>query len=130
MIIVDSSVWIDYFNGRINTQTDKLDYLLDTEPVGIGNIIYAEVLQGFRADKDFAQAKEALDKLMLFEMSKKAIALQSALNFRKLRKQGITVRKTTDMIIGTFCIENGFPLLHKDRDFHPLEALGLQSLEV
>lgn len=130
MIIVDSSVWIDYFNGRSNTQTDKLDDLLDTEPVGIGNIIYAEVLQGFRADKDFAQAKEALDKLILFEMSKKTIALQSALNFRKLRKQGITVRKTTDMIIGTFCIENGFPLLHKDRDFQPLEALGLQSLEV
>jgi predicted nucleic acid-binding protein len=128
MIIVDSSVWVDYFNGQGNTQTDKLHDLLGAEPVGIGNIIYAEVLQGFRSDDDFLKAKDALDKLVIFNMSTKPIALQSAVNFRRLRKQEITVRKTTDMIIGTFCIENGFRLLQKDKDFIPLEKLGLQLL--
>ena len=130
MIIVDSSVWVDYFNGQTNPQTDKLDQLLGLRPLGIGNIIYAEVLQGFREDSHFAKAKEALDSLAILDMATREVALQSAINFRRLRKQGITVRKTTDMIIGTFCIEKELPLLHKDKDFLPLESLGLQLLVV
>ena len=125
MILVDTSVWIDYFNGKRSIQTDKLDELLSSEQIIMGDIILSEVLQGFRKDSDFNKAKEALDFLQCYSISNKEIAIKSAENFRSLRKKGITVRKTTDMLIGTFCIENNIPLLHNDKDFTPLEKLGL-----
>jgi hypothetical protein len=126
MILVDTSVWIDYFNGRQNRYTDKLDELLSSELVVIGDIILAEILQGFRKDKEFQKAKNALNCFHCYSISNKEIAIKSAENFRILRKKGITVRKTTDMLIGTFCIESKIPLLHNDRDFETLEELGLQ----
>jgi len=126
MILVDTSVWIDYFNGLKNSHTDKLDDLLTSELVVIGDIILADILQGFRIDTDYRNAKKYLDSLVCFSISNKNIAIKSAENFRYLRKRGITIRKTTDMLIGTFCIEKNIPLLHNNKDFLPLTDLGLQ----
>ena len=121
MIVVDSSVWIDYFNGKITAQTNLLDGLLDAELIVIGDLILTEVLQGFHHDKDYRQAKKLFGSLVFVEMLGKDIAIKSADNYRFLRKKGITVRKTIDVIIGTFCIETESSLLHCDRDFDPLE---------
>ncbi len=125
--LVDSSVWIDYFNGRHTPQTELLDAVLGTQPLAVGDIILAEVLQGFRRDADFAAAKNALLQFRLFRLGGTAIALKSAENYRLLRRKGITVRKTIDCLIATAAIEYGLPLLHADRDFDPFEQhLGLQ----
>ncbi len=126
MIMVDTSVWIDYFNGKRNIQTNKLHELLLSELVILGDIILAETLQGFRKDKDYKLAKQALNSLTCYSITNKEIAIKSAENFRYLRKKGITIRKTIDILIGTFCIENNIPLLHNDKDFIPLMKLGLQ----
>lgn len=128
MIIVDSSVWIDYFNGIDTVQTDKLDELLGVEPIGIGDIILTEVLQGFREDKDYITAKQVLTSLTVFNMLNTDLAIESANNFRTLRKRGITIRKTNDVIIATFCIENNHSLLFSDKDFVPfVNYLGLSA---
>ncbi len=121
MIVVDSSVWIDYFTGRSTPETEKLDALLGEEPIAIGDIILTEVLQGFRTDKDFKKARELLTSLTVVPMLGTDIALKSALNFRTLRKKGITIRKTIDSIIATYCIENKMSLLHSDKDFIPFQ---------
>jgi len=119
MILVDSSIWIDYFTGKNTSATEKLDSLLGEELVAIGDLMLTEVLQGFRADKDFRQARKLLLSLTVVNMLDTTIALKSAANFRALRKKGITVRKTIDSIIATYCIENNLPLLHSDKDFQP-----------
>ena len=119
MIVVDSSVWIGYFTGKKTSETEKLDALLGEEPIAIGDLILTEVLQGFRTDKDFRKARELLLALNVVNMLDTTIALKSAENFRLLRKKGITVRKTIDCIIATYCIENKLPLLHSDKDFQP-----------
>jgi predicted nucleic acid-binding protein len=130
MVIVDSSVWIDYFNGRDIPEVAKLDRLLETELLGVGDLILAEVLQGFRQDKDYQTAKHLLTSLTVFEMLGVEMAIKSADNFRDLRKKGITVRKTIDVMIATFCIENGHELLFSDKDFTPfVEHLGLMAVE-
>lgn len=129
MILVDSSVWIDYFNGKDTIQTSKLDELLGAESLGIGDLVLTEVLQGFRADKDYQIAKRVLTSLTVFSMLGLEVAIKSADNFRALRKQGITIRKTVDVIIATFCIENGHSLLFSDKDFIPfVEYLGLNAV--
>ena len=129
MILVDSSVWIDYFNGAISRETDLLDDLLGSEILLTGDIVLAEVLQGFRADADFRRARAALEALEFRPMLGREIALKSARNYRALRARGVTVRKTIDMFIATFCIENGHALLHADRDFRPIERhLGLKTV--
>ena len=119
MILVDSSVWIDYFSGIANIQTDKLDQLLGKEPVAVGDLILTEALQGFRHDKDYRIAKSLFSDVEVFDMLGRDIAIKSADNFRALRKQGITIRKTADVIIATFCIERDLPLLFSDKDFKP-----------
>ncbi len=130
MIIVDSSVWIDYFNGREIPEVATLDRLLEAELLGVGDLILAEVLQGFRQDKDYQTAKRLLTSLTVFEMLGAEMAIKSADNFRDLRKKGITVRKTIDVMIATFCIENGHKLLFSDKDFAPfVEHLGLMAVE-
>jgi predicted nucleic acid-binding protein len=127
MILVDSSVWIDYFNGRTTPQTELLDDRLGIEPLVVGDVILTEVLQGFQSDKDFAQAKRLLDSLVFVEMLGRDQAIQSAQNYRILRRKGVTVRKTLDVIIGTSCIAHRLPLLHSDKDFDPIERhLGLK----
>ena len=129
MILVDSSVWIDFFNGADTPQVTLLDNKLGDTPILIGDLILTEVLQGFKSNKDFEMAKQALERFELREMVGKDIALRSAENYRRLRNSGITVRKTIDVVIATFCIENNVALLHSDRDFDPMEdILGLMIL--
>ena len=129
MILVDSSVWIDYFRGVATAQTDKLDALMTTERLAVGDLIVSEVLRGFRDDGAFDCARELLAGFVLIELDGYRIALQAARNYRKLKARGISIRKTIDTIIATKCIEDGFSLLHSDRDFDPFVAhLGLQSV--
>ena len=120
MILVDSSVWISYFNGIPTWQTDLLDSYLPNIPVIVGDLILAEVLQGFKSNKDYEIARDLLSALPFRQMGGYNVAIQSAQNYRILRKSGDTVRKTIDVIIGTFCIMEGLPLLHDDRDFDPM----------
>ena len=122
MILVDSSVWIDYFNGNPTWQTDLLDNYLSDVPIIMGDLILTEVLQGFKYDKDFETAKSFLNALPFREIGGYNVAVQSAENYRKLRKAGITVRKTINVIIATFCIVEGLTLLHDDRDFDPITS--------
>ena len=119
MIVVDSSVWIDYFTGNDSPEADHLDSLLGQELIAISDLVLTEVLQGFRADKDFREARDLLLSFHVVNMLDTTIALKSAANFRALRKLGLTVRKTVDSIIATYCIENRLPLLHSDKDFQP-----------
>ena len=127
MILVDSSVWIDYFRGRITAQTEKLDRLLGQELLAIGDLILTEVLQGFDNERDFSEAGKMLTSLDVVELGGREIAIQAAKNFRVLRRLGVTVRKTIDTVIATRCIESGFDLLHNDRDFDPFaKHLGLR----
>jgi predicted nucleic acid-binding protein len=120
VLLVDSSVWINYFNGIPTWQTDLLDNYLSNVPVVIGDLILAEVLQGFRSDKDYETAKNFLSTLPFRQIGGYNVAIQSAKNYRLLRKAGVTVRKTIDIIIATFCIMEGLTLLHDDHDFDPM----------
>lgn len=127
MILVDSTIWIDYFNSSLHT--DYLDWALDQTLILVGDLILAEVLQGFRKDADFEQARCALVKLHQVQMVNPSLAVKSAQNFRLLRRKGVTVRKTIDSLIATWCIENNVPLLHHDSDFDGYEAhLGLRVI--
>ena len=126
MILVDSSVWIEYFNGVENETTDYLDGILGTEEVGIGDLMLTEVLQGFRTDAGYRTARSLLLDLSVFELAGRKRALLAAEHYRMLRKKGITIRKTIDTIIATFCIEQQHALLFTDRDFLPfVEHAGL-----
>ena len=128
MILADTSVWIDYFNGVESAGTDLLDSALDKETVVIGDVIFLEVLQGFRRDKDYDTANRTLRLLDHYPMLGVQMVEKCAGNYRALRKKGITIRRTADIIIATFCIEHRLPLLHSDRDFVPFEKhLGLIS---
>ena len=128
MILVDSSVWIDYFRGMATAQADMLDALLGSEPLAIGDLILVEVLQGFASDRDFNQARKLLASLTMIDIGGKDVAIQAARNYRALRVRGVTVRKTIDTLIATRCIENRLPLLYSDRDFDPfVEHLGLRA---
>ena len=129
MILVDSSVWIDYFNGTATRQTDRLDSLLGVEPLAIGDLILVEVLQGFVDQRDFDQAKALLRSLVSVDVGGHDVAVQAARHYRTLRALGVTVRKTIDMVIATRCIVSGYTLLHSDRDFEPFVAhLDLRSV--
>jgi len=129
VILVDSTVWINYFLGNITPETDYLDSILGNQIIQVGDIILAEVLQGFRSDRDFDQAHQALMHFQPISMLNPDLAVQSAQNYRTLRNQGITIRKTIDCLIATYCIEQSHDLLHSDRDFDPFEMyLGLQVI--
>jgi predicted nucleic acid-binding protein len=128
MILVDSSVWIDYFRGLPTPQADCLDELLGVEAVCIGDLILTEVLQGFVHDRDFDRARAMLATLDVVELGGRDVAVQAASYFRRLRRLGITVRKTIDTVIATRCIRDGLTLLYSDRDFDPfVRHLGLRS---
>ena len=128
MILVDSSVWIDYFRGLPTPQADYLDELLGVEAVCIGDLILTEVLQGFVPDRDFDRAKALLASLDVVELGGRDVAVQAATYFRRLRRLGITVRKTIDTVIATRCIHDGLTLLYSDRDFDPfVRHLGLRA---
>lgn len=122
MILVDSSVWIDYFNGKPTWQTDLLDNYLSNVPIIMGDLILTEVLQGVKSDKEFETVRSFLSTLPFRQMGGYNVAVHSAQNYRKLCRAGITVRKTIDIIIATFCIIEGFTLLHDDHDFDPIAS--------
>lgn len=126
MIIVDSSVWIDYLNDSNTHQTIVLAQLVAEDRVLMGDLILMEILRGFRPDGEFASVSKRLAVLECRTLAGPQIALKAAQNYRRMRAKGITVRKTIDIIIGTYCIENDLPLLHSDRDFDSMEEhLGL-----
>jgi predicted nucleic acid-binding protein len=128
VILVDTSVWIDYFNGNENKTTSALDLALIDGTVAIGDLIFLEILQGFKSDKHYKQAKKRLGTLDQYNMFNHQLAEKCAENYHALRKRGVTIRKTTDVIIATFCIENELPLLFSDRDFVPfVDYLGLAT---
>ncbi len=128
MIVVDSSVWIDFFNGVSNPEVERLDGLLGVTPIAIGDLILVEVVQGFRQEKDVATARQLFRSLAPLPMIGTRNAWKAAENYRELRRRGITVRKTIDGIIATACIEANLPLLFSDRDFLPyVEHLGLEA---
>jgi predicted nucleic acid-binding protein len=128
VILVDSSVWIDYFRGVSTPASDRLDVLLDTEPLYIGDLILAEVLQGFVAERDIERALQQLSELSVVDIGGGAVAVAAARNYRALRARGVTVRKTIDCLIATRCIIDGYALLYSDRDFDPfVQHLGLLS---
>lgn len=122
MVLVDTSVWVDFFNGKMNGETEKLDHYLSSTVIVVGDLILAEVLQGFRNDKDYRIAKSLLTELEQVRLCNTDLAIKSAQNYRALRKQGITIRKTIDCLIATYCIETRTPLLFSDRDFDPWVA--------
>jgi predicted nucleic acid-binding protein len=117
MILADTSVWIDYFNGTENKQTESLDRILSEQSVIVGDIILTEILQGFDSNKEFNLAKQALDPLDCVQLGGKSLAIKAASNFRFLRSKGITIRKSVDMLIASWCIEHELELLHNDKDF-------------
>lgn len=130
MWIVDSTVWIDYFNGITTPQTDLLNVNLGQSELGLGDMILCEVLQGFRTQRDFEKARRVLMALPIYTMGGPNIAVKSAENYHTLRGLGITVRKTIDCVIATFVIERGFSLLHTDKDFEPFERyIGLKVVK-
>ena len=128
MIVVDSSVWIDYFRGTVTAESDYLDGVLGTAPLAVGDLILAEVLRGFREDKHYRVALSLFDDLTLVPMLGRERAIAAADKYRRLRRKGVTVRKTNDVIIGSYCIDERVPLLFSDRDFEQMVGhLGLRS---
>lgn len=130
MILVDSSVWIDFFRNRPSVQAEWLDRNLGIETLVVGDLILAEVLRGFKDDRGFNEARRMLARVSQVTLGGEEIAVESARNFRKLRARGVTVRGTVDVIIATRCLSEGFRLLHSDRDFDAFEEhLGLQVVD-
>lgn len=128
MIIVDSSVWIDYFRDRTTAQVRRLDSLFDLGVLAVGDLTITEILQGTNRDSDFQAALDTLSRFPVLMIGGRAIALQAARNYRMLRGRGITIRKTIDTLIATRCIADGHYLLYSGRDFEPFVAhLGLRS---
>lgn len=128
MIVVDTSVWIDYFNGVPTPQVDLLDELLGRRVLAVGDLILAELLQGFATEQDANRALRLLEPLEFVEMAGRDVAIQSAANYRRLRRRGVTVRKTMDMLIGTYCLMHDHEILHNDSDFDLLARhLGLKT---
>jgi predicted nucleic acid-binding protein len=129
MVIVDSTVWIDYLTDTDNPRTRWIEARWGQETIGLTELILCEVLQGFRDDRKFEFALSQFRQLLILNTSGLDLAVEAAQNYRRLRAKGITVRKTIDCLIATFCIEHGHQLLHSDRDFDPFEIhLGLQVI--
>jgi predicted nucleic acid-binding protein len=127
VILVDSSVWIAYLRGLITPETAKLDTFAAQETVLTGDLIVLEILQGARDERHAARIERALRRYHIVSLLDADLAVRAASNYGRLRALGITIRKTPDIIIGTYCIERGHTLLHDDRDFQPMQAhLGLQ----
>lgn len=128
-MLVDSSVWIDFFNGKRTPESDLLESAVGNVEIIIGDLIYMEVLQGFKIQKDFNTARRLLDLLEFQNLGGKETVLLATDLFRTLRSKGITVRKTVDTLIAAFCIQAKIPLLHRDRDFDPFERhCGLKAV--
>lgn len=130
MVIVDATVWIDYLRGDENPQTRWLERELTRQPLGLTDLTLCEVLQGVRDDLEFLTVRDDLLEFHLFSTGGPGLAVAAAHNYRILRARGLTVRKTIDCIVATFCLETGHELLHRDRDFDAFEkALGLKVVQ-
>ncbi len=127
-ILVDTSVWIDLFRAGASPQVSTLKRLLGRQELVLGDLILAEILQGIRSPEEAQRVEHALRAFPVLPLVGERIARRSAEHYRALRRQGITVRKTIDCLIASWCIENQVPLLHNDRDFHPFVRLGLREL--
>ncbi len=126
MIVVDSTVWIDFLNGRNAPHVRRLRAQLGESEIIVGDLMLCEVLQGLESERAARNVETLLRRFDIVPMAGDAIAIAAARNFRSLRARGVTVRKTIDLLIGTWCIENRRPLLHNDRDFRPMaQHLGL-----
>jgi hypothetical protein len=131
VIVVDSSVWIDFLNGRNAAHVERLRAVFGAEEIVVGDLMLCEVLQGLESERAARDVEALLRRFDIVPMAGDAIAVAAARNFRSLRRRGITVRKTIDMLIGTWCIENRRPLLHNDSDFHPMARhLGLIEVPI
>jgi predicted nucleic acid-binding protein len=130
VIVVDTTVWIDFLNGRNVPQVRRLRQLLGAEEIAVGDLMLCEVLQGLQSERSAREVEALLRRFDIVPMAGEAIAIAAARNFRRLRTRGITIRKTIDLLIGTWCIENRRPLLNSDRDFRPMARhLGLIEVE-
>ena len=131
MIVVDSSVWIDFLNDRNSLQVRRLLALLGSEEIIVGDLMLCEILQGLESEPAASEVETLLRHFDIMPMAGDAIAIAAARNFRSLRRRGITIRKTIDLLIGTWCIDNRTPLLHNDSDFRPMARyLGLIEVAV
>lgn len=129
MVIVDTSAWVEYFRNGLPTVVSKVDRCLDQDLVGIGDLVYCEVMQGIRSPRHRTEVSSLLLSLPHFNMVGFHIAEKSAANYRFLRSKGVTVRKTIDMLIGTFCAEHGFQIVHHDSDFNLMaQHIGLDII--
>jgi predicted nucleic acid-binding protein len=125
-ILVDSGVWIDFFNGVLTEAVTRLIKALEDDRVRVGDLILLEILQGFRHDADYERARQHLAPFAVVSLLGENQAVRSAQNYRILRRRGVTIRKTADVVIASYCIQNRLPLLYTDRDFDPfVEHLGL-----
>ncbi len=128
MVIVDTSAWIEYFRDGVPTVVQGVDHCLDRDLVGIGDLVYCEVMQGLRSRHLQQKVSSLLLSLPKYEMVGFSIAEKSARNYRLLRSRGVTVRKTIDVLVGTFCVENRFQIIHHDKDFDLMAAhIGLET---
>jgi predicted nucleic acid-binding protein len=131
VIVVDSTVWIDFLNGRDLAHVRRLRALLGSSEIIVGDLMLCEVLSGLASEREAAQVEKLLRRFEIATMAGEAISVAAARNFRNLRARGVTARKTIDLLIGTWCIENGRPLLHNDRDYRPMaQYLGLVEVPV
>jgi predicted nucleic acid-binding protein len=129
LIVVDSTVWIDFLNGRDTGYVRRLRALLGSREIAVGDLMLCEILQGLRGEREARQVEGWLRRFDIVEMVGEANAVAAARNFRELRRRGVTIRRTIDLLIGTWCIANGAPLLHNDRDFNPMvQHLGLVAV--
>jgi predicted nucleic acid-binding protein len=129
VIAIDSTVWIDFFRGRVTRETTVLRSLMGQGVILVGDLVLAEVLQGFPDETQAEAGRQTLERFAIVPMVGRDVAVAAARNYRVLRGEGITIRRTIDLLIGTFCIERGHVLLHNDRDFDPMAShLGLQIL--
>jgi predicted nucleic acid-binding protein len=130
LTVIDSGVWIDYFNGVVTPQTDRLHELLGLQDLATGDLMLAEVLRGCRSEREFRETKHLLTSVTVLPMGGTDLAIHAARNYRILRELGFTVRSTIDLLIATYCLEHGHSLLHSDRDFDPFaKHLGLRVIE-
>jgi predicted nucleic acid-binding protein len=131
VIVVDSSVWIDFLNGRHAAHVRRLRAVLGTQEIIVGDLMLCEILQGLASERTAQEVEGLLRRFEIVPMAGDALAVVAARNFRSLRRLGITIRKTIDLVIGTWCIENRRPLLHNDNDFRPMaQHLGLMEVPV
>ncbi|MCK4425602.1 MAG: PIN domain nuclease [Deltaproteobacteria bacterium] len=129
MVIVDTSAWVEYFRNGFPTVVSKVDRCLDQDLVGIGDLVYCELMQGIRSSRHHTEISSLLLSLPHFNMVGFHIAEKSAANYRFLRSKGVTVRKTIDVLIGTFCAEHGFQIVHHDSDFNLMaQHIGLDII--